>query len=186
MRDINFFKPYLGKNKEKINLKKYIYGTSAIVVIAIVGTLGYNTFKLFSLNNSINDYNEKLSDPKMAQQLKDADDINKQITILKEYDTALTDVAVSVKSRDNVSAALLNDISSTVPSEVSFQSLNISDNTILIKGVSTDRTAIAELKHNLNALSNMHDVYVNSISRTNSSTETEYSFDIKCVLKDVE
>ncbi|MZK51675.1 PilN domain-containing protein [Clostridium beijerinckii] len=186
MRDINFFKPYLGRNKEKINLKKYIYGTSTIVIIAIVGTLGYNTFKLFSLNNSIKGYNEKLSDSKMAEKLKNAEDINKQITILKEYDIALNDVAVSVKSRDNVSATLLNDISSTVPSEVSFQSLNISDNTILIKGLATDRTAIAELKHNLSALSNMHDVYVNSISIGKSSTETEYSFDIKCVLKDVE
>lgn len=77
------------------------------------------------------------------------------------------------------------DISSTVPSEVSFKNLDISDNTITIKGVSTSRSAVAELKHNLSSLPKMQDVYVNSIDNL-GAVEGEYSFDIKCMLKDVE
>jgi type IV pilus assembly protein PilN len=185
VKDLNFFKPYQGKSKERKNSKIYVYGAMAIVALLIVGSLGVNTVRIILLNKSINNYNIKLSAPETQEQLKEAEDINKQITILKQYDTALTDVAVSVKERDNVSDTLLLDISSTVPSEVSFKNLDIEDNTVTIKGVSTNRSAVAELKHNLSSLSIMQDVYVNSID-SSGAVEGEYSFDIKCVLKDVE
>ena len=184
MKDINFFKPYLGKNKEKINSKMYVYGAMVIVGLLIIVTFGINTTRIILLNKSISDYNEKLAASEIQTQLKEAENINKQIDILKQYDTALTDVAISVKGRDNVSDTLLKDISSTLPSEVSFKNLDVVENTIAIKGTSTNREAVAELKHNLNELPIMADVYVNSID-TQSAVEGEYSFDIKCVLKDV-
>lgn len=185
MGDINFFKPYLGKNKEKMNLKIYIYGAATVVVILILGSLIANTTRIYLLDKSINSYKDKLEDSKIQVQLKEAENVNRQIDVLKQYDTALTDVAISVKKRDNVSDSLLNDISSTLPSQVSFKNLDIVENTIAIKGTSTGRTAVAELKHNLSELPIMEDVYVNSID-AQSAVEGEYSFDIKCVLKDVE
>ena len=184
MKDINFFKPYLGKNKEKINSQRYVYGAMVIVGLLIIVTFGINTTKIFRLNKSITNYTKELSASEIQTQLKEAENINKQIDILKQYDTALTDVAISVKGRDNVSDTLLKDISSTVPSEVSFKNLEVIENTIAIKGTSTNREAVAELKHNLSKLPIMEDVYVNSID-TQSAVEGEYSFDIKCVLKDV-
>lgn len=185
MKDINFFKPYLGKNKEKINSKRYVYGAMIIIGFLIIVSFGVNTARIFLLDKSIESYNEKLSDPEIQTQLKEADNINKQIDILDKYDEALTDIATSVKGRDNVSDELLKDISSTLPSEVSFKNLDVAENTIAIKGTSTNREAVAELKHNLSELPIMADVYVNSID-TQSAVEGEYSFDIKCVLKDVE
>ena len=184
MKDINFFKPYLGKNKEKINAQMYIYGAMVIVGLLIIVTFGINTTRIILLNKSISSYNEKLSASEIQTQLKEANNINKQIDILKQYDAGLIDVAVSVKDRDNVSNILLKNISSTVPSGVSFKNLDVVENTIAIKGTSTNREAVAELKHNLSKLPIMSDVYVNSID-TQSAVEGEYSFDIKCVLKDV-
>lgn len=184
MKDINFFKPYLGKSKEKINSKMYIYGSGALVGILIIVSLIFNTVKIFLLDRSINDYKGKLTAQEIQEKLKEADNVNKQIDVLKQYDAALSDVAVSVKKRDNVSESLLKDISSTVPSQVSFKNLDIVENTIVIKGISSDRKAVAELKHNLSSLTIMQDVCVNSID-TQSAVEGEYSFDIKCVLKDV-
>lgn len=184
MKDINFFKPYLGKNKEKINSKMYIYGSATIVGILIIGSFIFNTTKMFLVDKSINDYKEKLAVAEIQEKLKEADNVNKQTELLKQYDSVLSDVAVSVKKRDNVSEVLLRDISSTVPSQVSFKNLDVVENTVLIKGISSDRAAVAELKHNLSNLLIMQDVYVNSID-TQSAVEGEYSFDIKCVLKDV-
>lgn len=184
MKDLNFFKPYLGKSKEKINSKMYIYGAAAVVGILIIGTLIVNTTKLFLLERSINDYKQKLAAAEIQEKLKEADNVNKQIDVLKQYDTALSDVAGSVKKRDNVSEKLLKDISSTVPGQVSFKNLDVVENTIAIKGTSTDRVAVAELKHNLSNLPIMQDVYVNAID-TQGAVEGEYSFDIKCALKDV-
>lgn len=184
MKDINFFKPYLGKSKEKVNSKMYVYGAMIIVGLLIIVSFGVNTTKIILLNKSISSYNEKLSASEIQTQLKEAENINKRIDILKQYDTALTDVAISVKGRDNVSDTLLKDISSTIPSEVLFYNLDVVENTIAIKGTSTNREAVAELKHNLSELPTMSDAYVNSID-TQSVVKGAYSFDIKCVLKDV-
>lgn len=184
MKDVNFFKPYLGKDKEKVNSKMYIYGFVALVGILIIGSFIVNTTRMFLLERSINDYKGKLAAAEIQEKLKEADSVNNQIEVLKQYDSALSEVAVSVKKRDNVSETLLKNVSSTVPSQVSFKNLDIVENTIVIKGVSTDRTAVAEFKHNLSNLPIMQNVYVNSID-TQSAVEGEYSFDIKCVLKDV-
>lgn len=185
MKDLNFFKPYLGKKKEKMNFNMYIYGALAIVGILMVISFGINTARIILLNKSIDEYNKNLADSEIQVKLKEAESVNKQIEILKEYDSSLTDIAISVKDRDNVSAGLLKDISSTVPSEVSFKNLDVVENTVIIKGITTDRAAVAELKHNLSNLSRIADVYVNSIE-TKEAVEGEYSFEIKCVLKDVE
>lgn len=184
MKDINFFKPYLGKKKEKINSNLYIYGAAAIAATLIIVSLIVNNVRIFLLDRSINNYKDKLAASDIQEQLKEAENVNKQMEVLKQYNTALNDVIVSVKKRDNVSESLLKDISSTVPSQISFKNLDIVENTIVIKGISTDRTSVAELKHNLSKLPIMEDVYVNSID-TQGTVEGEYSFDIKCVLKDV-
>lgn len=185
MNDLNFFKPYLGKKKEKINAKKYIYGSAAIVGALIIGSLIFNMTRMYLLDKSINDYKSKLAASDIQEKLKEAEKVNKETSLLKQYDTSLNGIAVSIKKRDNVSDSLLKDISSTLPSKVSFKSLNITENTITIKGISTDRAPIAELEHNLNQLPIMENVYVNSIE-AQGSTDGVYSFDIKCVLKDVE
>ncbi|WP_315068346.1 PilN domain-containing protein [uncultured Clostridium sp.] len=184
MKDLNFFIPYQGRKKEKINSRIYIYGTMIIAAILILGTFAINTTKIILLDKSISYYDGQLSIEEIQEQLKGAETVNNQIAILKKYDTAVNDVSNAVKKRDNVSDSLLIDISSTVPSQISFKNLQIEDNVVTIKGVSSDRSAVAELEHNLISLSRMQNVYVNSIDT--GTVKGEYSFDIKCVLKDAE
>lgn len=185
MKDLNFFAPYQGKKKEKTNTNMYIYGVAGLVGFVILSTLIFNSAKLFLLNRSIKDYTLKLEDKEIQTELREAETLNNQIQVLNQYDTELSHVAKSVKERDNVSDTLLNEISSTVPSEVSFKNMDVINNTINIQGVATNRTSVAELKHNLSGLTKMQDVYVNSI-KDSGAVEGEYSFDIKCVLKDVD
>ncbi len=185
MKDLNFFAPYQGKKKEKTNTNMYIYGAAGLVGVVIIGTLMFNSAKLFLLNRSIKDYTLKLEDKEIQTELREAETLNNQIQVLNQYDTELSHVAKSVKERDNVSDTLLNEISSTVPSEVSFKNMDVINNTINIQGVATNRTSVAELKHNLSGLTKMQNVYVNSI-KDSGAVEGEYSFDIKCVLKDVD
>lgn len=184
MSDLNFFKPYLGKKKQRTNSKIYIYGSAAIISIIIIGSFIFNTTKMYLLDKSINDYQSKLAVTEIQDKLKEAEEVNKETGLLKQYDASLSGIAISVQKRDNVSDSILKDISSTLPSDVSFKSLDITEKIVSIKGISKDRTEIAELKHNLSELQIMGDVYVNSID-TQNAKEGEYSFDIKCVLKDV-
>lgn len=58
MKDLNFFRPYLGQNKEKINYQIYVYGMMIIVGLAIAISFGINTTKMMFLDKSISEYNE--------------------------------------------------------------------------------------------------------------------------------
>lgn len=179
--DINFFTPYQGQRKEERNNNIYIYSLLGFLSIVIVGTLIYNSVNITLVNKKIADYQEQLNAPEIQEKIKESDIINKKISILGQYDKDLQQVLKSVNSRDVVSTNLLNMLSGTLPSEVSFNSINITKTDITIQAVSTSRTAIGEIQHNLKELNNIQDVYIGSISG-----DEEFTFDIKCVLKDVE
>ncbi|MDZ5010241.1 pilus assembly protein PilN, partial [Clostridium perfringens] len=87
----------------------------------------------------------------------------------------------ALKTREVVTTNLLDKLSSSLPTEVTFNSINITNTEISIQAVSTSRVAIGEIEHNLKKLNNIQDVYIGGISG-----DEQYTFDIKCVLKDVE
>lgn len=185
MRDVNFFSHYIGRKKQAKNSKTYIYGAVTLALSVIAVTFGINTAKLLMLERSIQGYNDKLTASETKTKFMEAENINKQMDILKQYDTSLSEISKATRYRDNVSEKMLNDINSTFPSQISLKNLDVVENTIIMKGTSTDRVGVAELQHNLSKLSEVTVVYVSSIN-TQNAVEGEYSFDIKCVLKEVE
>lgn len=185
MRDLNFFEPYQVKSKSKVSMNVYLYISIGIVAAIILSSLISNVIRLTIIDKSIAGYTEKLEAPDIQKELKEAENVSKQIDVLSQYNIALNDISKAVYKRNNVSDELLNNVSSTIPSEISFKELEITNNTLTIEGTTTNRTSVAELQHNLSQLSNMQDVHVNKIDNE-KTVEGEYSFDIKCVLKDVE
>ncbi|WP_252236508.1 MULTISPECIES: PilN domain-containing protein [unclassified Clostridium] len=184
MRDINFFSPYQGKNQEKKNAMIYIYGAMGTVGALIIITLIFNTTKILLLNRSISNYNEKLNTTEIQEKFAEAQKVNNEIEILTKYDSALNDILGKVNSRNNVSDLVLTSINSTIPSQISFKTLQINNDILIIQGISSSRDAVGEFQHNLKELSIMNDVFVNSID-IDGALEGNYSFDIKCILKEV-
>lgn len=184
MRDINFFSPYQGKNQEKKSLMIYIYGAMGVVGTLIIITLIFNTTRILLLNRSISNYNEKLNTTEIQEKFAEAQKVNNEIEILTKYDSALNDVLGKVNSRNNVSDLVLTSINSTIPSQISFKTLQINNDILIIQGISSSRDAVGEFQHNLKELSIMNDVFVNSID-IDGALEGNYSFDIKCILKEV-
>lgn len=185
MRDVNFFSPYIGRKKQIKNSKIYVYGAITLTALFIAVTFGINITRLFILEKSITSYNDKLTASEIQAKFIEVENVNKEMEILKQYDSSLSEISKAVKYRDNVSEKLLKDLNSTFPNQISLKNLDIIENTIVLKGTSTDRIGVAELQHNLSKLPVMTDVYVSSIA-TQNAVEGEYSFDIKCVLKEVE
>lgn len=179
MREINFFNEYKGREKEQSNTLVYV------LLVAIVVFIGYtylrSTLEIKGIENNIAELEGKLNDPKMKEQVALSDDVNQKLTILSQVETSLEELDTAVKSRDVISAQLLNQISSTLPSEISFKNIVISNGNITISAVSTSRKAIAEIQHNLKELSFIRDVYINTISEL-GGLEGQYSFDLQCVL----
>ena len=181
VRDMNFFSPYQGKRKEQKNKNIYVYSLAGFLSVAIVGTLAWNTTNILLLNSKIKKLNEELEQNHIKEKIAKWEDISKKSDILTRYDSEITKIIGALDTREVVTTNLLDKLSSTLPTEVTFNSINITNTEITIQAISTSRVAIGEIEHNLKKLNIMQDVYIGGISG-----DENYTFDIKCVLKDVE
>ena len=179
--DMNFFAPYQGQKKEEKNQNIYIYSIISFLAVVILGSLIWNTTNIILLNKKIEKYNEELNAPEIVEKIAKWDDIYNKTNILEKYNEGLTSIITSLKTREVVTVELLNKLSSSLPSEVTFNSISINNNEISIQAISTSREAIGEVQHNLKSIEDIADVYISGISG-----DKTYNFDIKCSLKDVE
>ena len=171
-RDINFFSTYQNERYKQKNQNIYSYVLVGVVGLFVIGT--------FTFNHQIDELESKLLDPAIQEQIKESDLAFKLSEVLGQYDNGLTSLLTSIESRDLITTQKLDLISSTIPSEVQFGSLSITNTNITISATSTSRTAIAEVQHNLKQLDFIADVYIGSIGGTDT-----YSFSLNCTLKDV-
>lgn len=179
-QDINFFSTYQTARHQKKNQNMYSYVLGGAVALFVVGTFVYHQIQISNINREIKELETVLLDPAIQEQIKESDLAFKMSELLDEYDSGLTSLLTSIESRDLITTQKLDLISSTIPSEVKFGSLSITNTNITISATSTSRTAIAEVQHNLKQLDFITDVYIGSIGGTDT-----YSFSLNCTLKDV-
>lgn len=180
-RDMNFFSQYQGKKKEIRNENTYIYSLVTIISVFIVGTLAWNTVGIELAKKDIKKYEAELSKEEVKEKILAWEDLDKKEVLLKSYNDELNIIIENLESRAVITTSLLDKISSTIPTEVTISAISITNKEIAIQAVSTSRKAIGEIENNLKNLNNIQKVYVGGIAGTE-----EYTFDIKCVLKDVE
>lgn len=178
--DMNFFAPYVGEKKEKQNKNIYIYSVGAFLGIFILGSLVWNTTNIIFLNNKIEYYNSELNEPEVIEKISKYDDLNNKENILNSYNNSITNILSSLKTREIVTVNLLDKLSASIPSEVKFNNVTISNSEISIQAIASTRESIAELQHNLRELNNIQDVYISGISG-----EEVFNFNIKCALKEI-
>ncbi|HAX72923.1 MAG TPA: pilus assembly protein PilN [Firmicutes bacterium] len=179
-QDINFFSTYQSKSHEKKSQNRYGYVLGLVVGGLVIGSFGYNVMEISKIKKDINYYNSELAKPEVLEKMKESDLAYQMKEVLEQFDTGLNSILTAVNSRDIITTQRLDLISSTLPSDVSFGSLSITNTTITMQATSKSRTAIAEVQHNLKALDFISDVYIGAISGTDS-----YSFSLNCVVKDV-
>lgn len=180
MADINFFKHY--EHLKKDSSDKYMYVTAGLVGALIIGSASINIAKIHLYNKEIEIYNAKLNTEDVQSKIKTAEEVNAKLDILSKYETQIDDVTSSINTREVVSIDVIDKISSTVPSDVSFESMNISEGTINIEAISNTRSSIGELENRLKKLDILQVVHVGTISE-NTSLEGMFAFNIKCTLK---
>lgn len=181
-RDMNFFNEFTVKKKSVQDGNSILVKTLVVIIaIFIVGTGVSNGIKYIYLASNISSTEKKYNDSKFQEQLKESNQVNEKLAALNEYDVAITEIVNAVASRDVVSTILMNQISSTLPTEIELTSINVDHSSIIINGTSKNRTAIAEMENNLKAIERIQGVQVSSIAG-----DTVLTFDIKCMLKDVE
>lgn len=176
-RDIDFFSTYQSKNEQKRSQNRYGYLLGGITLLIIVGTFITQFIQSTQLTSKINELNKELNSPVIQEQIVESDRVYEILEVLNQYDQELSVLVKNITSRDLITTQLLNQISSTIPSDVTFSSLSINDTTIMMQASSQSRTAIAEVQHNLKQLPFIADVYIGSIS-----AEAPYSFSLSCTV----
>lgn len=185
MRDVNFFCEYKRAVNQKENGLRYFYGVLIIFAIFTVLSAGVDGVRIFLLTKKIDVFTEKLNEPSIQQELTEANNVNSEIDILNKYDAKVNEVSGDIKKRDNVSVDLFTKLNSKLPSDISFKSISVNANEVVIEGTSKSNDAVAEYEHNLKELKDVSTVFVETLDKSNS-VEDEYSFKLNCVLKDVE
>lgn len=180
-RDMNFFAEFSTKKKTQDDGSAILVKTLiAIVAILVVISAAYVGGNIAYCSISISNTKSKLEKPDVQEKLKESDEVKAKTSSLSEYDDALSKIVSSVASRSIVSTSLINQLCSTLP-DVEITSVNIDHSAITIRGTTTNRESVAELQNNLNKVDRIESTEVSSIAGDQLLT-----FDIKCVLKDVE
>lgn len=185
MRDFNFFTPYLNTKKASEKRTSLVV-LAALVAIAIVGTLVWNSVNMVLINRRIKDLNTKINDPELQSQLKRSEDLAKKCYDLKSLNGDLNDVYKYIGSRSLVKTDLMAKINSTLPEGVSLKTLTVDGQNIQMQAMSKSRQAIGEFEHNLKDIDRVTDVYVSNINSDLATSDGQYNFSIKCTLKEVD
>ncbi|MCY6484582.1 PilN domain-containing protein [Clostridium aestuarii] len=187
MRDYNFFEPFL-KERKNTGLKLIYGGIVASLIVGIMAvTYLYQIFEIRGLENDIKVQKQTINSPKLKEIAIKRNKTQKKLDILKKYSNQVENTNKITIEEDNINTLLIKSISNKLPTEISFQSMIIKDNNISIQGTSQNRTAIAELIHNLKSTDEFNEVYVGGISNLekeeNEIKQQGYSFNITFELK---
>lgn len=183
MNDYNFFEE---NPQQTLNLRfKKLYGiVIALVLICIFGGITvFNIIKINTLNKEIASMEEILNSQENIKKLEEVNKLSKKLDILNKYYDAVSSADKTINDGDNIKSSLINEISSTVPEDVYFGSININSSNINIQASGKSRRSIAEFEYNLKNLNIFESVYIDSISE---SQNNKYVFNVKCILKDVD
>ncbi len=185
MKDFNFFKPYLGQKKQSKNKMIYIITTLGLFTTLVLGTFLWNSLSIFKLEKDIDklksQYNSKENQDKLQQMHK----LEKKYEVLIKYYDGVKVVYASVEDNSKVDSNFLNKITSTIPGDISFKTINVDGANLQIQGISKSRKAIGEFQHNLKKLNFVSEVHISNIGGEGTDSTGEYNFNLKCLLKGV-
>ena len=182
MRDLNFFKDYKGGKQEKIKQSKFLYIVIGIWVAIIVITLGYNSFNILRYKSKYKHYNEQLNSDRVTKKLQRVEEVENKISVLKIYDTNLSEVTMAVERRDDVSKEVVQKIRKCGTENMEYSKMSIQEGIVNIEGNANSRNDVATLEYNLKKLGIFNDVHVNDIKENSG----KFTFTIKAVIKVVD
>lgn len=197
-QDFNFFKPFIEKNKgEK---KKYNFVIAAVILAAVfITSFVWNLIQVKNTQKEINRIKNIVESSDTKSKLNEMAKLNKKYDVLNKYFGQAYVVSGAIKNKDVIGSKLVGKICSALPKTLSFKtfSINVGEKgnggSIQIQGTAETRVNTAELQHNLKSINEIKEVQVTNINdvdnvdtNNKSNGSSQYTFTIKCTLKDVD
>ncbi len=183
MNNFNFFSPYI--DTKQLLRKKYKYFLILFIVVFVGTAISSYIYqiKVRQLEKEISKMKIFLQSSKINKKIIKAQEKEDKVKIIKQYYNTLKSLDAKIDALDIINKNLLIEISTTLPTEITFDALSITSDEIQIKGKSENNAAIAELEYNLRQLNLFDNIHVFSINY--SVEESQYAFSITCKLKEV-
>jgi len=181
MRDFNFFEPYI-KEPEKIDMKDLIIvGLATVISFLIIVYPIFKYIELRSIQKEVLALDQILESADNVERIKIIDEKKSEILQLEEEKEVFEKLKERLDEREVISDLLIHEILSKVPGGISFDSLNINDGEMEIKGKTTYKTNIAQMEYNLRNSAYIHNVFIPSITEGTNY----YYFSMQLKTKDV-
>lgn len=183
-KDYNFFSDLHTTNSLARN-KTITAITCLILLVVIVGGFYVCTeLKAHAIEKDISDAKNFLNSPDILKKRQEYTEKKTKYELMNKYYSSVEAVALAISNSDKVKSNLLQKVMTTVPWNVTFNTMSVSQNQINIQGVSANRVTLAEFYHNLDSLGLFKDVYISSIQKDTATPDSSL-YNIQCTLKDV-
>lgn len=183
MKDINFFLPYLEKRKVKYDNTFFL---SIILLICSIFILSYtviNEFKIKKLVNEISELKSHAQNPKTLKTVEDIKTKEKDLESLRMEVQSTRELKVSIAERDKIDSDYIENIINKKPEDTFLTSLNITQESISITGISSSRLNIAEFAKNLMCIEGIGNVFISNIIK--EELDYKFSLDTKAIEEEV-
>lgn len=169
MSNMNFFTPYIKKDERAKTGFKRLISLGALLLSIVVLISVFNFYMIYRINSDIEDLDNLLAEPEMQKKRFEMETMKTQMAVSKEYIQELRKLDSRIEGIEVIDIELLDNITSTMPAEIIFKTLNLSINDVIITGTTSNREAVAEMEYNLNKTGLYGLVHVKNINKEKTS-----------------
>ena len=181
MRDFNFFEPYIKETKKTDMKDLIIVGLATVISFIIIVYPIFKYIELRSIQKEVLALDQVLESADNVERINIIDEKKSEVLLLEEEKEVFEKLKERLDEREVISDLLIYEILGRVPGGISFDSLNINDGEIQIKGKTIYKTNIAQMEYNLRNSTYIHNVFIPSITEATNY----YDFSIQLKIKDV-
>lgn len=164
MKDFNFFEHFSQKNRKRNKKAAYISAAVFFILGIMIGIYCINIYRTNKLEKGIAEMQVNINSKELTSAYAEKAKLEEKLKILNEYYKSVSEINDRVKKQDYINTGLIKQISGLVPQSITFQTMNIADKLITMKGTAEDRVSIGEMEHNLKQVGIFEDIHVSIIS----------------------
>ncbi|SDK52017.1 PilN domain-containing protein [Natronincola ferrireducens] len=181
MRDLNFFEPYVAKQRGIEKKQKVFYSILLLLVLVVISFPAINFIRINNMEKEIASINAILARPEVIEQMQRIEYKESRVDTLENQLQLLANIDQGIENLDIINELLVYGVFGTIPENLFFQSMSITPNSMTIQGSAKDKGSIAEFEYNLRLTQAFDEIFIPSIT----INEGIYNFAIQFKVKDV-
>lgn len=188
-RDLNFFNKLHVPPAKTSLIKVLVYVSGIVATAAMIFLVYYFTTQNTMLSKEIEQANLTLKSPEIAKQISEVDAIQGSLMEVDKDQELFTRLEGDFKRVHRVNKAFMTFLQKKLTTNISFEEISITNDSVTIAGLSNQRLSIAKFEEELRKSEKFNHILVNDISLhdqlTLEETNPVYSFNIQITTKDV-